>query len=73
GLGAENRVSLVTAAAGPRDLDLGEEVDFFADFLGEISGECEHIISQEDAFLLTEICLKAREAAETGRWVRLGG
>ncbi|MHB8902496.1 MAG: Gfo/Idh/MocA family protein, partial [Thermoguttaceae bacterium] len=41
-LGAENRVSLVTAAAGPRDLDLGEEVDFFADFLGEISGECEH-------------------------------
>lgn len=70
-MGAENRVLLITAANGPRELDLPEQVDFFADFLGELAGGKEHLISQEDAFRLTEICLKARDAAETGRWIDL--
>jgi len=70
-LGAENRVNLITAADGPRELELGEPVDFFADFLAELAGEGEHLISQEDAFRLTEICLKARDASETGNWVSL--
>lgn len=70
-LGAENRVRLITAAAGPRELELPEPVDFFADFLGELAGGKEHLISQEDAFRLTEVCLQARDAAETGRWVDL--
>jgi len=70
-LGAENRVLLITAAAGPRELELTEPVDFFADFLAELTGGKEHLISQEDAFRLTEVCLKARDAAETGHWVDL--
>lgn len=70
-LGAENRVRLITAAAGPRELELPESVDFFADFLGELAGGKEHLISQEDAFRLTEVCLQARDAAETGQWVDL--
>ncbi len=70
-LGAENRASLITAADGPRELELPEEVDFFTDFLAELSGKREHLISQEDAFRLTEICLKAKEAAEAGQWIRL--
>jgi predicted dehydrogenase len=69
--GAENRVQLITAAGGLRELELPGAVDFFADFLAELSGQGEHLISQEDAFRLTEICLKAREAAETGQWIRL--
>ena len=67
-MGAEGRVLLITASEGPRELELPEKVDFFADFLAELTGEGEHLISQEDAFRLTEVCLKARNAAETGQW-----
>lgn len=70
-IGSEERAVLVTAAEGPRDLELPEPVDFFTDFLAELAGEREHLISQADAFRLTEICLKAREAAETGQWIDL--
>ncbi|NQT11478.1 MAG: Gfo/Idh/MocA family oxidoreductase [Planctomycetes bacterium] len=69
--GAEGRVSVITASGGPRELELPDEVDFFADFLAELAGEGEHLISQEDAFHLTEVCLKARNAAETGEWIDL--
>ncbi len=68
-IGSEERAVLVTAAEGPRDLELPEPVDFFTDFLAELAGEREHLISQADAFRLTEICLKARQAAETGQWI----
>jgi predicted dehydrogenase len=67
-LGAEGRVLLITASGGSRELELPEEVDFFADFMAELSGQGQHLISQEDAFRLTEVCLKARDAAETGKW-----
>ena len=70
-LGAEDRVQLITAADGPREVTLPERIDFFADFLSELAGEKEHLISQEDAFRLTEVVLKARHAAETGTWVDL--
>ena len=39
--------------------------------LYEASGEGEHLVSQDDAFRLTEVCLKARAAAETGNWTDL--
>ncbi|NUQ63897.1 MAG: Gfo/Idh/MocA family oxidoreductase [Pirellulales bacterium] len=68
-MGAENRVLLMTAQGAPRELELPEKVDFFADFLAELAGKGEHIISQEDAFRLTEVCLKARGAAESCRWM----
>jgi len=67
-LGAEGRVHVITAAGGPRELELPEKVDFFPDFLAELNGQGEHLISQEDAFRLTEVCLKAHNAAETGQW-----
>ncbi len=69
--GPENRAVLITAASGPRELELPDEVDFFADFLAELAGEHEHLISQDDAFRLTEICLKSRDAAGTGKWIDL--
>ena len=69
--GAEERVTLITQSGGPRELELPEKVDFFADFLAELAGEGTHLISQEDAFRLTEVCLKARDAAETGKWIEV--
>ena len=68
-LGADNRVQLITASSGSQTVELPERVDFFADFLAELRGEREHLISQRDAFRLTEICLIARAAAETGKWM----
>lgn len=68
-VGAEGRAFLITASNEPRDLELPPPVDFFADFLAELRGEGKHLISQQDAFHLTRVCLKARQAAETGNWV----
>ncbi|MDD4270880.1 MAG: Gfo/Idh/MocA family oxidoreductase [Pirellulaceae bacterium] len=70
-IGSEERAVVVSAGAGPRDLELPEPVDFFTDFLAELAGEGEHLISQADAFRLTEICLKARQAAQADQWIDL--
>lgn len=70
-IGSEERAVVVGAGAGPRDLELPEPVDFFTDFLAELAGEGEHLISQADAFRLTEICLKARQAAQADQWIDL--
>ncbi len=70
-LGAERRVNVITASGGSQGLEMPEEVDFFADFIAELAGEGEHLISQADAFRLTEVCLKARDAAESGKWTRV--
>ena len=67
-IGAEGRVLLITASNGTQTLQLPERIDFFADFLAELTGQGEHLISQEDAFRLTELCLVARNAAQTGKW-----
>ena len=72
-LGTEGRVVLITDPDGPRDLELPESVDFFSDFLAELAGDGQHLISQEDAFRLTEVVLLARGAAESGKWVDLAG
>ncbi|MFC2077044.1 Gfo/Idh/MocA family protein, partial [candidate division KSB1 bacterium] len=68
-MGAENKAFIITAEKEPYDLELPDRIDFFADFLAELRGQSEHFISQHDAFWLTEVCLKARQAAETGDWI----
>ena len=68
-LGVDGRTVLMTASAGPQQLKLPEKVDFFADFLAELAGKGKHLISQQDAFRMTEICLIARNAAESGTWL----
>jgi hypothetical protein len=71
-MGSEGRVLLIADPGGPRDLELPPSVDFFSDFLAELRGEGEHLISQEDVFGLTEVVLIARNAAETGKWTKIG-
>jgi len=66
-----SRVRLITHESEPEELPLGEPVDEFMNFLNAVKGieECE--VPAEDCFRVTEIVLKARESAETGRPVKL--
>jgi predicted dehydrogenase len=67
----EKRVSMISAKGNPGDLPLPPPLDFFGSFIGELRGEGEHIVSAEDAFAITRICLKARDAADSGTWTSL--
>ena len=46
-------------------------MDFFGTFIAGLRGEGEPLVSTEDAFAITRICLRARDAADTGTWVKL--
>jgi predicted dehydrogenase len=65
-------VTLVTGTRQPEQVtSLPPEEHLFADFLESIYAGKQHVISQEDVFRVSEIVLKARDAAETGTIVRL--
>ncbi|HTS69461.1 MAG TPA: Gfo/Idh/MocA family oxidoreductase [Terriglobia bacterium] len=65
-----NRVSVIDAK-GTRELPLPAPVDFFGSFLASLRGEGEPLVSTVDAFAITRICLRARDAADTGSWITL--
>lgn len=67
----EKQVVLTTQTEPIRSLDLPPARDFLADFIDELEGRGEHLIRQADCFRMTEICLLARRAAETGQAVAL--
>jgi len=67
----EGRVALITAEKGPRELPLPEPVAFFADFLDAVARGRPPFIPFSDCLRITEVVLRAREAAETGRPVRI--
>ncbi len=67
----EKQVVLTTQGEPIRVLDLPAGKDFLADFIDELEGRGRHLISQSDCFRMTEICLLARRAAETGQAVSL--
>ena len=52
-------------------LTLEPERDFFAEFVASIRGEGDSLVTPEDSFRMTEVALKAREAADTGQIIRL--
>jgi predicted dehydrogenase len=56
---------------GVRELPLEHPGNIFADFLGQIRGEKRCLVSAEDSFYVTEICLKARESADRRIPVRI--
>ncbi len=65
-------VSLVTTSRKPEQItDLPPEKQLFADFLEALYGGGRHLISLQDVFRVSEIVLKARDAAETGSVVKL--
>ncbi|MGD8239517.1 MAG: Gfo/Idh/MocA family oxidoreductase [Armatimonadota bacterium] len=69
--GAASSVTLMTQDEAPHELPLADGDNLFVDFVRSIGGRGESRIPAEDCFRMTEIVLKARAAAETGRPVPL--
>jgi len=65
------KTTLLDAEGGPREVPLSDPEQFFVNFIERLEGEADHLIPAEDAYRMTEICLKLREAADTGRTVEL--
>jgi predicted dehydrogenase len=66
-----DRVNLISAKGKVGDMPLPPPVDLFTTFVAELRGQGAHLISQADAFAIARICLKARDAADSGNWVSL--
>lgn len=64
-------VTLITEAGGVTKPMMPPEEDLFGDFVASIQGKKEHLISAEDCYRMTEVTIKAREAADSGKIVRL--
>ena len=67
----DERAVLITHEEEPRELPLPEPVDFFADYLDALKESRQSYIPFEDCVRITEVVLRAREAAEIGRPVRI--
>jgi predicted dehydrogenase len=65
--GPEAPVVLMTQAEEPHELEAPEAQNLFVDFVRSLEGEQEGRIPAADCLRMTEIVLKTREAAETGR------
>jgi len=68
---ADGFTQIVTNEVGPVSLGLEEPAQLFVDFVRELREGVPHRIPQEDAFRVTEIALKARQACDEGRTVSL--
>jgi len=67
----DERVTLVTANEGPRELPLPPPVDFLGDYLDALARGREPFIPRADCLRISEVVLRAREAAETRRPVKI--
>lgn len=66
-----NRVNLISAKGTVGNLPLPAGVDLFGQFIGALRGQEEPLVSTEDSFSITRVCLKAQEAAERQEWMEL--
>jgi predicted dehydrogenase len=65
-------LTLVTATEKPREItDLPRHAPLFADFVYSLYGNTPHMISVDDIYRVTEIVLRARDAAESNRILRV--
>jgi predicted dehydrogenase len=64
------RVELTTPTA-VEELPLPPERDIFAEFVASVRGEGDGLITTEESIRITEVAIKARDAADTGRAVAL--
>ena len=67
----EHRVTLTTADTRPRTLPLEPQTDLFTQFARSLRGEAPPPLSLHEACRITEIAIKAQQAADTGRAVSL--
>jgi hypothetical protein len=57
--------------AAEEDLPTPAPRDLFAEFVDATLSRGECLITPEESFRITEVCLKARDAADEGRVVKL--
>jgi predicted dehydrogenase len=69
----EAGATLITNDAAPRLLDREEPVSIFQDFISHIEGGTAMRVSAADAFAVTELALRCREAADTRQAVPIDG
>jgi predicted dehydrogenase len=67
----EKKVTLITANHTPRILPLTPQIDLFTQFARSLRGEAPPPLTLQEGCRITEIALKAQQAAETGRVVSL--
>jgi predicted dehydrogenase len=67
----ERKVTLSTADKPPRTLPLHSQVDIFTQFARSLRGESPPPLALHEACRITEIAIKAQQAADTGRAVSL--
>ena len=65
------KVTLITHEEGPRELPLPPPVRFFADYVEALQQRRPPFIPFDECVRITEVVLRAREAAETGRPVKI--
>lgn len=68
--GTRAKCELITEK-GHEDIALGEPLPMFRDFLLSLVGKGESIVSDEDSFMLTHTALCARDAADTGKVIKI--
>lgn len=68
----EDRVTLCTTTGPPRELPLNPQVDLFTRFARSLLGEGAPPLQLHEACRITEVALKAQQAADTGHVVPLG-
>lgn len=67
-----NKVLLINdEVSGIREVPLEQEGSIFLDFLKEVEGKDKCMISAQDSFEVTRICLKARQSADERRVIFL--
>lgn len=64
-----NKVYLINEN-GEQTLENAEAVNIFDEFVKAVHGEPNDVVTAEDAFYITEACLRARESADMGKVVK---
>jgi len=64
------RVELLTPT-DVEDVPLPARRDLFSEFVASIEGRGQCLVTPEESFRITEVALRAREAADTGRVISL--
>ena len=67
----DGKLNLITHEQKPSVLPAAEAPNLFGQFLDALAGKGTHDITAEQAFAMTAVCLRAQEAAVSGRWVEL--
>lgn len=68
---ADDFCEAITNRQSTIELQHTEDQNLFTDFVSELRGQGKHLIGPEEAFRVTEVALKAREAADTRKTVPL--